>query len=133
AEWFERAVELEMESPDAARAAYERALELDAALVDARVNLGRLLHEAGDLAGAESHYRIVLSAGGNELAAFNLGGLLEDLGRHPGALRAYARALAGDPRLAEAHYNLARLYERRGDQRAAIRHFNGYRELTRES
>jgi tetratricopeptide (TPR) repeat protein len=47
------------------------------------------------------------------------------------AIQAYGRALAADPNLAEAHYNLARLYEKQGDQRAAIRHFNGYRALMR--
>jgi tetratricopeptide (TPR) repeat protein len=129
--WFELGVELEAVATDEARAAYERALELDPSLADARVNLGRLLHEDGRSSEAEAQYRAVLSEGEHALAAFNLGVVLEDGGRTAEAARAYARALAADPRLAEAHYNLARLYERSGDQRAAIRHFNGYRELTK--
>ncbi|HUF49797.1 MAG TPA: tetratricopeptide repeat protein [Longimicrobiales bacterium] len=131
AEWFGLAVELEAVAPEEARAAYQRALVLDDALVDARVNLGRLLQEAGLLAEAEVEYRRALSTGEHALAAYNLGTVLEDAGRATDAIQAYARALAADAELAEAHYNLARLYEARGDQRAAIRHFNGYRELVR--
>jgi tetratricopeptide (TPR) repeat protein len=65
------------------------------------------------------------------VAAYNLGVVLEDLHRPREAIQAYARALAADPNLAEAHYNLARLYEKEGDRQAAIRHFNGYRALLR--
>lgn len=131
AEWFELGLELEPVTPEEARAAYEQAVRLDADLNDARVNLGRLLHEAGRSAEAESHYRHVLAVREHALAAYNLGVLLEDTGRDLEAIKAYARAIASDPALAEAHYNLARIYEQRGDQRAAIRHFNGYRALVR--
>ena len=131
AQWFEIALELEAVAPEQARAAYQRALEMDASLVDARVNLGRLLHEAGLLKEAETEYRGVLAQREHGLAAYNLGVVLEDDRRPAEAIHAYARALAADPQLAEAHYNLARLYEARGDKRSAIRHFNGYRELVR--
>jgi tetratricopeptide (TPR) repeat protein len=130
-EWFELGVELEAVAADEARAAYERVLALQPDHADARVNLGRLLHEAGRLEEAETHYRRALQYGEHALAAYNLALVLEDLGRPTDALREYARALAADPQLAEAHYNLARLYEERGDQPAAIRHFNGYRALIR--
>ena len=43
---------------------------------------------------------------------FNLAVLLEDLDREPDAIVAYREALALDPQLADAHFNLARLYER---------------------
>ena len=93
--------------------------------------IGRLLHEAGQHAEAERHYRDALKLRDHALAAFNLGVLLEDMQRPAEAISAYGRALAADPQLAEAHYNLAQLYEKRGDRMAAIRHFNGYRALTR--
>jgi tetratricopeptide (TPR) repeat protein len=128
-EWFELALELEPTAPDEARAAYEQCLALEPGLVDARVNLGRLLQEQGEPALAEEQYRAVLTTGEHGLAAYNLAVLLEDQDRITDAMRMYGRAIAADPSLAEAHYNLARLYERRGDQRAAIRHFNGYREI----
>jgi tetratricopeptide (TPR) repeat protein len=130
-EWFDLGVELEAVAPDEARGAYEQALRIDPQLADPRVNLGRLLHEAGQRAEAEAQYRQVLSTREHPLAAYNLGVLLEDLKRDTDAIQAYARAIAADPELAEAHFNLARLYEQRGDQRAAIRHFNGYRALVR--
>lgn len=129
AEWFEIGLDLEVVDPEAAREAYERALDLDPELPEPRVNLGRLLHEAGRRAEAEAQYRRVLATREHPLAAYNLGVLLEDMDRETDAIHCYARAIAADPELAEAHYNLARLYERRGDRRAAIRHFNGYRAL----
>jgi tetratricopeptide (TPR) repeat protein len=131
AEWFDLGVELEPVAPDDARAAYEAALRLDPLLADPRVNLGRLLHEAGLRAEAEAQYRQVLAVHEHALAAYNLGVLLEDMNRGVDAIKAYARAIAADPALAEAHYNLARIYEQRGDRRAAIRYFNGYRALVR--
>ena len=42
---------------------------------------------------------------------FNLGVLLEDLGRTSAALEAYQAAITEDPNLADGHFNLARLYE----------------------
>ncbi|HEX6307184.1 MAG TPA: tetratricopeptide repeat protein [Longimicrobiales bacterium] len=132
ADWFEIGVDLEAVEPEAAREAYERALELDPDLPEPRVNLGRLLHEAGRRAEAGTQYRRVLAVREHALAAYNLGVLLEDMHRETDAIHAYARAIAADPELAEAHYNLARLYEQRGDRRAAIRYFNGYRALVRQ-
>lgn len=130
-EWFELGLELEATDPAGARAAYESAIRVDPTLCEPRVNLGRLLQESGDLEQAERQYRLVLEQSEHALAAFNLGVLLEDSRRPAEAIQAYARALSADPQLAEAHYNLAQLYEKRGDRMAAIRHFNGYRALTR--
>src|SRR5947208_2877981 len=39
-------------------------------------------------------------------------------------------ALAVEPRLADAHYNVARLYERLGKKAAALRHLSSYERLT---
>jgi tetratricopeptide (TPR) repeat protein len=55
----------------------------------------------------------------------------QDAGKEEDAIGHYRRALELDPRLAEAHYNLATLFEQSGDSRAAIRHINEYRKLTR--
>ena len=100
--------------------------------VDAHVNLGRLLHEAGELAEAERHYRATLGLRPDDAtAAFNLAVAIEDQGREDEALEQYERAITIDGRNADAHYNAARLYEKIGKYTAAIRHLRAYRELVR--
>jgi tetratricopeptide (TPR) repeat protein len=129
--WFERGSDLEYDDdPEAAVAAYRRALELDASLPDAHLNLGRLLHERGETARAEGHYRQALAARpGDATAAFNLGVALQDLGRLRDAARAYETALGSEPGYADAHYNLAGIYEKLGEREAAFRHLRTYRTL----
>jgi tetratricopeptide (TPR) repeat protein len=129
-DWYTLACELEMSSIQDAKDAYERALRVEPQHADAHVNLGRLMHEAGNPAAAEKHYRLAIEADpGHETAAFNLGVALEDLGRRDEALRAYELALTLDPENADAHYNLAGIYERRGDKQSALRHLSAYRSL----
>lgn len=129
-EWYAWGCDLEDGAPEQARETYRRALELDPSHAGARLNLGRLLHEAGDLAGAESHYRAVLAVRGDDaVALFNLGVALEDRGEAVEALAAYERALASEPGLADAHHNAARLCERLGRRREAFRHLAAYRKL----
>jgi len=128
---YERGCDLEEADPAAARAAYERALELDPGHAQAHVNLGRLLHEAGEAASAAEHYRRALEARPDDgTAAFNLGVALEDLGRRAEAIAAYQLAISTDPHCADAHYNLSRLYEHLGQGAPALRHLRTYRALT---
>jgi len=128
---FAEAVALETEDVHAARAAYEQLIAAEPARSDARLNLGRLLHEAGEFARAERLYREALRLGSRDpLLYFNLGVLLEDLQRKPEAIRAYEAALQEDPGLADSHYNLALLYEEAGRNKDAIRHMARYRKLT---
>jgi tetratricopeptide (TPR) repeat protein len=130
-QWFELGCELEMSDANAAKDAYQRAIELDPGHADAHVNLGRILHEQGDAASAEEHYRAATEADPeHETAAFNLGVALEDLGRSDDAIAAYESAIALDPENADAHYNLAGIYEQRGDKQTALRHLKAYRTLT---
>jgi tetratricopeptide (TPR) repeat protein len=89
--------------------------------------LGRLLHLAGRFKEAERVYRS--SDRPEPLLTFNLGVLLEDLDREPEAILAYREALALDPQLADAHFNLARLYERARDPKASLRHLLAYRRM----
>jgi tetratricopeptide (TPR) repeat protein len=125
-DWFDLGVDLEAVSPEDAPAAYLRALELDPSHSDAHVNIGRLLQEAGESAAAEQHYNLALSAEpDNVLAAFNLGTLFEDMGRLDDAISAYKRASS----LADAHYNLSRLYELVGEHGEALKHLKTYRSL----
>jgi tetratricopeptide (TPR) repeat protein len=128
--WYDLAWDLEAVSVVEAASAYRRVLALASEHFEARVNLGRLLHESGDLAGAEAEYRAALaSEPSSALATFNLGVALEDQGRPHEAVVAYERAVQLDSALAEAHFNLARLREREGDSRGALRHLSEYRRL----
>ena len=127
---FDHAMDLEESDAAAARAAYEACLALDARHVEARVNLGRLLHLAGRLREAEQVYRGIDTA--EALLSFNLAVLLEDLEQQDEAAVAYRQALAQDPGLADAHFNLARLYEQAGNPKDALRHLLAYRRLTQE-
>jgi tetratricopeptide (TPR) repeat protein len=132
---YDRGCALEATDPAAAMAAYRRALASRPDLADAHNNLGRLHHDAGDLATAEACYRRAIELTSEVgLYWFNLGVALEDQGRDPVA--AYERAVQLDPRLPDAHFNLARQIERKarstGDElmlRRAVRHLKQYRDL----
>jgi tetratricopeptide (TPR) repeat protein len=129
-DWFDQGLALESTDPAAARAAYERAVDVDPDDLAAWINLGRLLHQQGKLSDAESVYRRALAAcGADALLYYNLGVLLEDLRRPGAALEAYQSAIVEDPMLADCHYNLARLYEMAGKPQHAIRHLGEYRRL----
>jgi tetratricopeptide (TPR) repeat protein len=126
-ELYDRALALEDSAPDEARLSYEAVLKADPHHLEARINLGRLLHEAGRLQEAE---RIYSGAAQREaLLTFNLAVLLEDLGREPEAIKAYRETLAMDPQFADAHFNIARLYERAQDAQASLRHLLAYRRM----
>jgi tetratricopeptide (TPR) repeat protein len=130
-EWFARAAALEGTDDAAAIDAYEQAIEADPESVDARVNLGRLLHANGRLTEAERVYRDAIDAKVHDgVLLYNLGVLLEDLDRKRDAAEAYKTALALEPTLADCHYNLALLYDVLSRPREAIRHMSHYRRMT---
>jgi len=130
ADGFDHAVALEAQDAEAAAQAYARVIAADPARLDARINLGRLLHEARRFAEAVRVYGEALMTCGNDpVLLYNFGVLLEDMGRKPDAVRAYLGALRGDPDLADCHYNLALLYDRLRKPREAIRHMAQYRQL----
>jgi tetratricopeptide (TPR) repeat protein len=126
-EHYARALSLEDINPQSAQKAYELCLKADPDYLEARINLGRLLHLAGRLAEAERVYRVGAKA--DPFIAFNLAVVLEDLHREPDAIAAYREALALDPQFADAHFNLARLYERAKDPKASLRHLLAYRRM----
>ncbi len=122
---------LEQRDIAAAVASYERAIAAEPDRLDAHINLGRLLHEAGRWSEAERVYRDALKACGNDgLLLYNYAVLLDDAGRKLEAMTVYERALHSDPDMADCHYNLALLYEELKKPKDAIRHMAQYRRLT---
>lgn len=131
-EWFERGAALEAADVAAAIAAYRQALAASPAMMEASINLGRLLHDTGRLQQAEQVYREAIALGCEDGVVFyNLGVLLEDAGRKEEALAAYERALRINPRLADCCYNMALLCEALGKPREAIRYMAQYHRLLR--
>jgi tetratricopeptide (TPR) repeat protein len=123
-----RGAALEEADAHAARAAYAECLAGDCTHLNARINLGRLLHLEGLLEQAEAIYRTTEQR--DAILFFNLAVLLEDRDKARDAIEAYRAALAHDPSMADAHYNVSRLLEEAGERQAAFRHLLTYRRLT---
>jgi tetratricopeptide (TPR) repeat protein len=131
-QWYERGCELEPDNPLGAIDAYRHTLARNPHHADAHINLGRLLHCAGNASDAARHYRTALQARPTSAtAAFNLGVALEDLDQQDAAIDAYECASILDPEFPDPHFNLAALCEARGDTQAALRHLREYKELIR--
>ena len=129
-QWFNLGCELDAASPEEARHAYHQALELDPAMADAHVNLGRLYHEGRQPAQAEAHYRAAAQRTPDDpVVHFNLAVLLEELGRFDEAIQAYRCALEADPHFADAHHNLGLLFDALGKRALAMTHLQAARKL----
>jgi tetratricopeptide (TPR) repeat protein len=132
-DWYAQGVGLESSDREAALRAYDRAIVEDPSRLEARINLGRLLHESGRHDEAERAYRDALEAcGRSPVILYNLGVLLQDVDRKADAIEAYEEAVRTDPALADCHYNLALLYEALKRPRDAIRNMSQYRRLRRK-
>jgi tetratricopeptide (TPR) repeat protein len=127
---FEKAVFMEQIDEGAAIRAYEAIIAEDPSHLDARVNLGRLLHEAGRYERAERAYRDALEVcGDDEILYFNLAVLLDERSRVRESMQAYEAALRVDPSMADAHYNLSLVYKKIGRAKDALRHMAEFRRL----
>ncbi len=94
---------------DKAKVAFEEALRLYSKDVRALNDLGFLLEQAGDTAGAVELYKRALDARPEfTLARTNLGELLAKQGDLSGAVREYGQAAQDAPESPEIQYNLAR-------------------------
>lgn len=127
-----RAEALERSDPAAAEAAYRSVIRHAPERIDAYLNLGALLYEAGRLADALATYDQGLAKAPREARLhYNRALALEDLGRATDALAAYEACIALADDFADAHFNAARLYEQLGRNQLALRHFSAYRRLQR--
>ena len=128
---YGEALALEARDPAAAQRAYRRALARDPALVEAAVNLARLLHEAGRAKDAVALYREALGRAPDDAEIhYNLALALEDTAGAAAAIAEYECALALDAGFADAHWNLAGLLEAAGKKAEALRHYRAYQKLT---
>ena len=128
-EWYNLGLDYEDTDVKRAKEAYARAIALSPTNADAHVNLGRLFQLEGDLKRAKRHYRLALDASpGHELATYNTGTVFDELDELSTAAKYYHRA----PGVPDAHYNLARIFELRGDEVSSLRHLRIYRQLIEE-
>ncbi len=99
----------------AARALLEPALARNPNAAELWLTLGSVLREQGNHAGAEEHYRAALVLDSNCVPALaNLADLRADAGADDEALALYDRALAREPKNAQARLNRAVLHLMRG-------------------
>jgi tetratricopeptide (TPR) repeat protein len=111
---------------------YEQIIERNLNYAPAFINLGTMFFQLRRFGRAEELYRRATEIDpGYVLAFFDLGNVLDELDRPDESIAAYERAVALSPQYADAHYNLALAYERKGDQRAALRHWQAYARLDR--
>ena len=129
-EWYTYADEVEAADPRGAEEAYRRAVEIDNTFAEAHLNLGRLLHAAGEVEAALDEYRAARTIDDEDAVThFNIGVASQDLGYSTDAVAAYERAIELAPRFADARYNLSTLYEELGDTALAVQHLHAYRDL----
>jgi tetratricopeptide (TPR) repeat protein len=109
---------------------YEQILAMDPRYAAACINLGTVYFHLRQYGRAEEFYRRATEIDPNyTLAYFDLGNVLDELERIDESIAAYKRAVALAPRYADAHYNLALAYERKGQQRPALRHWQAYLKI----
>ena len=126
-EWCQLGVDLEEWNVGKAMEAYQKAVLSDPNCADAWVNLGRLHQLKGNLKEAKRHYELAVEAvPDHQLANYNLGTIFDELNEGELAARFYAKA----PDVPDAHFNLARISRRRGDELAYRRHQQRYMNLT---
>ena len=132
-ELFYAAVQAE-ETGEKARAIalYEKIVALEPGYAPAYINLGTLYFHQRKYARAEELYRSATEKDpGYVLAFFDLGNVLDELDRPDESIAAYQRAVELTPKYADAHYNLALAFERKGEERNALRHWQAYVKLDR--
>jgi len=131
-DWLALAVEYETDKKTKAEAmdAYERALRLDPAKVEALLNCGTLHYEDGSFEKASEYFARAISAQpDNALAHFNLGSVLEEMADAEAARKHLRQAVRLDPNYPDAQYNLAYVCEKLGAFAEARDHWQAYLKL----
>ncbi|RMG98496.1 MAG: tetratricopeptide repeat protein [Deltaproteobacteria bacterium] len=124
---FERGLRLEQTDPEAARAAYRRAVEIDPYFAAAWTNLGSLEAELGDLDAARDCFERAIEADPDQPEArMNLAELALRSGDADVAIFGYRQVLATSPEHYEAHYGLARALLSVGGRAQAAAHLERF-------
>jgi tetratricopeptide (TPR) repeat protein len=128
---FLRAVQAEEQGrKQAAMETYNAILAADPFYTAALINLGTLHYHLKLYARAEELYRRATESDSTYvLAFFDLGNVLDELERLDESIAAYGRAIALAPGYGDAHYNIALAYERKGERRRALAHWQTYIRL----
>jgi tetratricopeptide (TPR) repeat protein len=118
-----------------ARSSLERALALDPTFTRAREELADVLEESGDNEAALAAYRTLSRQAPNDVRLhFRLGVVARKAGLIDEAITEYQAAIRFDPKLAEAHYNLAVLYlQQKNAPDLAAQSFQRFLEIDPES
>src|SRR5262245_10394279 len=91
------------------------------------LNEALVLERQGDYDAALTSYRLALRDHPNDLRVLqNMAIAFSRTGRLDEAIRAYRKALEIDPMLAGAHYGLAFLLLKRGENEGAVKHLNAF-------
>jgi Flp pilus assembly protein TadD len=107
---------------------YRKALALDPNCASAHFNLAVSAVQAGDLAGAESHYRRALPGRNTAETHNGLGFVLARQGRADEAIAEFRTAIAADAKFTPAYNNLAEALARQGKLEEAADYYR--RSLT---
>ena len=122
----------ELGEKDRAIGIYSEILAADSGYAPAYINLGTIYFHLRQFGRAEELYRRATEEDPSYvLAFFDLGNVLDEMERLEESIAAYRQAIALSPRYADAHYNLALAFERKGERRHALRHWQAYLRLDR--
>src|SRR5580704_2610854 len=131
-DWLALALEYEAAKKTRTEAidAYDRALRLDPAKLEALLNCGTLHYEDGNLEKASEYFsRAISSQPDSALAHFNLGSVLDELGDVQAARNHLRLAVRLDPNYPDAQYNLAFVCEKLAAFAEAREHWQAYLKL----
>lgn len=106
---------------DAAKLDFTNALQIAPRSLEATVNLGALLFEEGNYAGAETQFRKALELKPSDASAnYNFAKTLAKLGRHKEAISVYERLLRIEKQNADLMYYAALSYKGNGQKEEAV-------------
>jgi tetratricopeptide (TPR) repeat protein len=128
-EWLALALEYEADKKTRTEAidAYDRALRVDPAKIDALLNCGTLHYENGSFEKASEYFgRAISLEPDSALAHFNLGSVLEEVGDLDAARKHLRQAVRLDPNYPDSQYNLAYVCEKLGAFAEAREHWRAY-------